>query len=89
MTSLLAILYAIAFWIIGFAQAKATATVDVQKDVEIEAGDAAAVTSSGEATAKIETQTKQELGDSGFAASLAWSQSTISKIAWRRDVSGR
>ena len=66
-----------ALFSIGYAQAKATARVDLASGVLVRAGAAAVITSDANATASMATKTSQDLGDSGLAVSFAMANAEI------------
>jgi hypothetical protein len=69
---------------VGYAQGQTTATVDIQSDVVIDAGDAVVVTSNAESTANMETKTEHSpestpnpgSNQAGLALGVAYANAT-------------
>lgn len=79
---------------VAYGQATATSTIDIQAGAVLQSTEEAiVVTSDAKATAEVKCETAQEAGDSGFAASLAISNtiinSTITVAAGARIEAGK
>ena len=62
---------------IGYAEATASASITLSTDASVTAGKAAVLISTAGANAAMKTETKQDAQGSGFAASLAVSNATV------------